>query len=109
MSDMCRKNASMGAQHTFSAHPVCVLSHLMGAEMVSARLFGAVGVIQDYSIKSHLVMAKSLPSFFKQRRCIRTVEDSATVGFNRIEHRSHTRRMVGGKGDHRIQASHKGF
>lgn len=41
----------MRTQHTFSAHSVCVLNHLMGAEMVTARLFGTVGVIQDDSIK----------------------------------------------------------
>ncbi len=79
MSDMCRKDPAMGTQHTFSAHSVCVLNHLMGVEMVIARLFWTVGVIQDYNIKPHLVLAKSLPILFEQRRSIRTVEDSAAV------------------------------
>jgi pyruvate dehydrogenase (quinone) len=29
MSDMCRKDPAMRTQHTFSAHSVCVLNHLL--------------------------------------------------------------------------------
>src|SRR6266851_568060 len=109
MSDMCRKDTAMGTQRTFSAHSACVLNHLAGVEMIVARLFWTVGMIQDYSIKPHLVLAKNLPRRFEQRRSIRTVEDSAAVGFNRIQHRSHPGCMVGGKGHHRIWPNHKGL
>src|SRR5882724_1884068 len=82
MSDMCRKDpATIGTQRTFRAHSVCVHNHLTGVEMIIARLFWTVGVIQDYSIKPHLVLAKSLPRLFEQRRSIRTVEDSAAISF----------------------------
>src|SRR2546427_5939859 len=54
------------------ALPILVLDHTYGPEqpgieMVTARLFGTVGVIQDYIIKPHLVLAKSLPRLFEQR------------------------------------------
>src|SRR5260370_10768675 len=109
MSDMCRKNPAMGTQRTFSAHSVCMLNYLMGVEMIIARLFWTVRVIQDYGIKPHLVLAESLPRLFEKGRSIRTVEDSAAVGFDRIQHRSHPRCMVGGKGHHRIRPDHKGL
>src|SRR5215472_15277106 len=86
MGDVRRKDTAMGTQHAFCTHPVCVLNHLMSAEVVTAGLFGTVGMIQDYDIKSHLALAKSLPSFVEQRRCIRSVEDSAPFALNRIQH-----------------------
>jgi len=109
MSYMSRKNPAVRIQNTFSAHSVCVLNHLMNAEMVTATLYGTVGVIQDNNIKPHLVLAESLPSVFEQRRSVRTVEDSAAVGLNRVQHRSHPGCVVGRKGHHRIPANHKGL
>lgn len=50
MSDMRRKDPGTGSQHAFQAHSRYVLDYLADAEMVSARLFRTIRVIQDYSI-----------------------------------------------------------
>src|ERR1017187_9002973 len=81
----------------------------MGAQMVTARLFGTIGVIENHNIESRLVPPESLPRLFEQRGCIRTIEDSAAGGFNRIQHRSPPRCMVSGKGHHRIRTHREGF
>src|SRR5882724_12808540 len=74
MGDMCRKAAGIWTQHTFCVHSVCVLKDLMGAQMVATRLMGAIGVIQDDNIESHLVLPEGLPCLFEQRGCIRTIK-----------------------------------
>lgn len=104
MGDMRRKDAAMWTQNTFRAHSVCDLNDFVSAQMVTTKLFGTIGVIQDHNIKSHLVLPESLPCLFEQRSCIRTVEDSAAGGFNRIQHRPHARCMISGKSNHRIRA-----
>ncbi len=109
VSNMCRKEAGVWTQHTLRAHSVCVLNDLTSAQMVSTKLFGTIGVIQDHNIESHLVLPESLPRLFEQRGCIRTIEDSTASGFNRVQHRSHPRCMVSGKGHHRIRAHREGF
>jgi len=64
MGDMCGQHASAGSQQTFRAHAVYVFYYLTSAEMVTARLFGAVGVIQDYDIEGNLVFPETLPGLF---------------------------------------------
>jgi hypothetical protein len=59
MGDVRRKDASMGTQYVFRPHSVCMLNDLMSAEMVPARLFGTIRVIQDHNIKLHLALPKS--------------------------------------------------
>src|SRR6267143_5245244 len=104
VSDMCRKEAGVWTQHTFRAHSACVLNDLTSAQMVSTKLFGTIGMIQDHNIESHLVLLESLPRLFEQCGCIGTIKDSTADGFNRIEHRPHPRCMISGKGHHRIWA-----
>ncbi len=70
VSNMCRKEAGVWTQHTFRAHSVCVLNDLTSAQMVSTKLFGTIGVIQDHNIESHLVVPESLPRLFEQRGCV---------------------------------------
>src|SRR5260221_7927517 len=66
VSNMCRKEAAVGAQHTFRAHSVFVLNDLTRAQMVSAKLFGTKSVIQDHNIELHLVLPERLPQPFVQ-------------------------------------------
>src|SRR5258706_12224546 len=58
VSNMCRKEAGLGSQHTFHAHSVCLLNELTSAQMVSAKLFWTIGAIQDDDIESHLVLPR---------------------------------------------------
>ena len=69
----------------------------MGAQMVTTRLFGTIGVIQDYNIEAHLVLPESLPRLFEQRGCIRTIKDGAASGFNRIQQRLRPGAWLAGK------------
>src|SRR5258708_39813900 len=82
MGDMRSKDSAIWTQHAFRAHSVCVLDDLMGAQMVPTGLFGTIGMIQDHNIESHLVLPENLPRLFEQCGCIRTINDSAAVGFN---------------------------
>ena len=109
VSDMCSKEAGVWTQHTFRAHSVCVLNDLMGAQMITTRLFRTIGVIHDHNIESHLVVAKNLPSPFEQCGCIRTIEDSATHRPQSNQHRSHPRGVIGRKGHHRIRGDCERF
>ena len=64
MGDMCGQDASAESQQTFRAHAVYVFYYLTSAEMVATRLFGAVGVIQDYDVEGNLVFPETLPGLF---------------------------------------------
>src|SRR5258707_2216034 len=77
--------------------------------MVSIKLLGTIGEIQEHNIETHLLLPESMPRMIEQRGCIRTIEDSTASGFNRVQHRSHPRCMVSGKGHHRIRAHREGF
>jgi hypothetical protein len=57
--------ATMGVQHALRAHSRCVSDHFMSAKMVTAKLFGTIGMIQDHNIKSHVVLLESPPSLFE--------------------------------------------
>src|SRR5215470_19443531 len=102
MCDVGSKDASLIVQQAFCAHPACVLDKVMSAEMISSNLFGTIGVVQDYAIKSQSRVSKILPCLLKQRGGVCPVEHSAVFHLNAIKHRSHPWRMVRWKGDDRV-------
>ena len=100
VGNVCREHAAIWLQGSISTETAGVFNNFVGAQMVTAELVLAIGVIQNDKIKLHLLIPECLPSLFRQCAGIRAVEQRATVRRNGVQHGSHTRGMVRRKSHH---------
>lgn len=95
-----REHAAIWLKGPIGTEAASVFNNFVGAQMVTADLVLAIGVIQNDKIKLHLLIPECLPSLFEQSGGIRAVEHRTTVRRDGVQHCSHTRGMVRRKSHH---------